>query len=332
MACYYNHNIREESAMTAPRAKRAKKDDLAIQTFNLTKNFDSLVAVNGIELKIKRGELFALLGPNGAGKTTTINILCCLLKPTKGTAQIMGYDILKQPFKIKEIIGVAPQETAISEHLNTQENMSLIGRIHGVKAAELEARSEQLIETMGLGGRAKDQVRKFSGGMKRRLNIMMALIHNPEILFLDEPTLGLDPQARRAIWEYIIQLKKEKTILLTTHYMDEADFLADRIGVMDEGKIIALGSSQELKAGTREKNTMIVSAQNLTPKVIEEMRKRYAEVSLSADEMLITDRHLDFREIVDRLQSSGAKVRSAHIKEPTLEDVFLNLTGKELRE
>jgi ABC-2 type transport system ATP-binding protein len=318
--------------MTARRTKRAGRDDLAIQTFNLTKTFDSLVAVDGIELKIKKGEIFALLGPNGAGKTTTINILCCLLKPSQGTARIMGYDILKQPFKIKEIIGVAPQETAISEHLNTRENMSLIGRIHGVKATELKVRSKQLIETMGLGGRAKDQVRKFSGGMKRRLNIMMALIHNPEILFLDEPTLGLDPQARRAIWEYIIQLKREKTILLTTHYMDEADFLADRIGVMDEGKIIALGSSQKLKAGMRERNTMIVSAQNLTPKVIEEMRKKYAEVSLSADEMLITDKNLDFREIVDRLQSSGAKVRSAHIKEPTLEDVFLNLTGKELRE
>jgi ABC-2 type transport system ATP-binding protein len=318
--------------MTSQRAKRTKTDDLAIQTFNLTKRFDSLVAVDGIELNIKRGELFALLGPNGAGKTTTINMLCCLLKPSKGTAQIMGYDILKQPFKVKETIGVAPQETAISEHLNTGENMSLIGRIHGVSSAELKIRSKQLIETMGLESRAKDQVRKFSGGMKRRLNIMMALIHNPGVLFLDEPTLGLDPQARRAIWEYIIQLKKEKTILLTTHYMDEADFLADRIGVMDEGKIIALGSSQELKAGTRERNTMIVSAQNLTPKVIKEMRQRYAEVSVSGDEMLITDRQLDFREIVDRLQSLGAKVRSAHIKEPTLEDVFLNLTGKELRE
>jgi ABC-2 type transport system ATP-binding protein len=318
--------------MTSRRAKRARTDDLAIQTFNLTKAFNSLVAVNGIELNIKRGELFALLGPNGAGKTTTINMLCCLLKPSKGTAQIMGYDILKQPFKIKEIIGVAPQETAISEHLNSQENMNLIGKIHDVNSPELKIRSQELLETMGLEARAKDQVRKFSGGMKRRLNIMMALIHNPKVLFLDEPTLGLDPQARRAIWEYITRLKKEKTILLTTHYMDEADFLADRIGIMDEGKIVVLGTSQELKARTQEKNTMIVSARDLTPKVIKEMRKRYAEVSISGDTMLITDSKLDFREIVGRLQSAGATVRSAHIKELTLEDVFLNLTGKELRE
>jgi ABC-2 type transport system ATP-binding protein len=318
--------------MTSQQAKRGKADDLAIQTFNLTKAFNGLVAVDGINLNIKRGELFALLGPNGAGKTTTINMLCCLLKPSKGTAQIMGYDILKQPFKVKETIGVAPQETAISEHLNTPENMSLIGRIHGVSPKELKTRSKQLLETMGLESRAKDQVRKFSGGMKRRLNIMMALIHNPGVIFLDEPTLGLDPQARRAIWEYINQLKGEKTILLTTHYMDEADFLADRIGIMDEGKIVALGTSKELKASMREKDTMIVSAQNLTPNVMEEMQKRYAEVSISGDTMLITDSKLDFREIVDRLQSAGAKVRSAYIQEPTLEDIFIHLTGKELRE
>ena len=319
--------------MTSQSTKRASAgNDLAIQTFNLTKAFNGLVAVDGIELNIRKGELFALLGPNGAGKTTTINILCCLLKPSKGTAHIMGYDILKQPFEIKEIIGVAPQETAISERLNTQENMNLIGRIHGRNSPELKSRSQELLKTMGLESRAKDQVRKFSGGMKRRLNIMMALIHNPRVLFLDEPTLGLDPQARRAIWEYIIQLKGEKTILLTTHYMDEADFLADRIGIMDEGKIVALGTSHELKASMLEKNTMIVSARNLTPKAIDEMRKRYAEVSITDDTMLITDSQLDFREIVDRLQSSGAIVRSAHIKEPTLEDVFLHLTGKELRE
>jgi ABC-2 type transport system ATP-binding protein len=318
--------------MTSRRAKQTRTGDLAIQTFNLTKTFKSLVAVDGINLNIKKGELFALLGPNGAGKTTTINMLCCLLKPSKGTARIMGYDILKQPFKVKEIIGVAPQETAISEHLNTKENMSLIGRIHGVNSPELKIRSKQLLKTMGLESRAKDQVRKFSGGMKRRLNIMMALIHNPKVLFLDEPTLGLDPQARRAIWEYIVQLKGKKTILLTTHYMDEADFLADRIGIMDEGKIVALGTGQELKARMPKGKTMIISARNLTPKVAREMRSRYAEVSVSGDTMLINDSRLGFRTIVDRLHSAGAKVRSAHIKEPTLEDVFLHLTGKELRE
>jgi len=308
------------------------KDDLAIQTFSLTKIFNRLVAVDGIELSIKRGELFALLGPNGAGKTTTINMLCCLLKPTDGTATIMGYDINQQPFKVKEIIGVSPQETIVSEHLNCWENLALIGRIHGMNARELRVRSQQLLETMGLADRAKGQVRKFSGGMKRRLNIMMALIHNPQILFLDEPTLGLDPQARRAIWEYIIQLKGEKTILLTTHYMDEADFLADQIGIMDEGKIVALGTSTELKISVLEKHTMIVYAWNLTQKVINEMQGRYEEVEVINGTMMISDKQLDFKEIVDLLHSYGAIVRSAYIQEPTLDDVFLHMTGKELRE
>ena len=311
---------------------RVKDDTFAIQTYQLTKIFNSLVAVDGIELNIKKGELFALLGPNGAGKTTTINMLCCLLKPTNGTATVMGYDINHQPFKIKEIIGVSPQETVISERLNSQENLNLIGKTHGISSRELKIRSQQLLETMGLTSRAKDQVRKFSGGMKRRLNVTMALIHNPEVLFLDEPTLGLDPQARRAIWEYIVRLKGEKTILLTTHYMDEADFLADRIGIMDEGKIVALGTSTELKISMLEKHTMIIYAWNLTQKVINEMRSRYAEVEVTNGTMAVTDKQLDFKEIVDRLHSSGAVVRSAYIKEPTLDDVFLHITGKELRE
>jgi len=311
---------------------RVKDDTFAIQTYQLTKIFNSLVAVDGIELNIKKGELFALLGPNGAGKTTTINMLCCLLKPTNGTATVMGYDINHQPFKIKEIIGVSPQETVISERLNSQENLNLIGKIHGISPRELKIRSQQLLETMGLTSRAKDQVRKFSGGMKRRLNVTMALIHNPEVLFLDEPTLGLDPQARRAIWEYIVRLKGEKTILLTTHYMDEADFLADRIGIMDEGKIVALGTSTELKISMLEKHTMIIYAWNLTQRVINEMRSRYAEVEVTNGTITVTDKQLDFKEIVDRLHSSGAVVRSAYIKEPTLDDVFLHITGKELRE
>ncbi len=306
--------------------------DLSIQALNLTRIFNGLAAVDGINLNIKKGELFALLGPNGAGKTTTINMLCCLLKPTGGTARIMGYDILEEPFEVKQVIGVSPQETAISEHLTPEENLNLIGRIHGIDARELRLRTRELLETMGLGERAKDQVRKFSGGMKRRLNIMMALIHNPAVLFLDEPTLGLDPQARRAVWTYITRLKGLKTILLTTHYMDEADFLADRVGIMDRGKIVALGSSRELKTSLLEKHTMVIYAWNLTQRVISEMRGRYAQVEVSDGTMTVTDKKLDFREIIDLLHASGAVVRSAYIKEPTLDDVFLHITGKELRE
>jgi len=321
--------------VASPKAERAGTDtdnDFAVQTLNLSRKFGDLTAVDGIDLNIKKGELFALLGPNGAGKTTTINMLCCLLKPTGGIARIMGYDVLKQPYRVKEIIGVSPQETVISERLNSRENLELIGRTHGVEAAELKTRSQELLATMGLASRAKDQVRKFSGGMKRRLNIMMALVHDPRVVFLDEPTLGLDPQARRAIWEYIGRLKKEKTILLTTHYMEEADSLADRIAIIDEGKIVAMGTAHELKNSLLETQTMVIQAPDITPQAIEKMRAKYAGVEAAGDILKISDKQLGFQEIVDLLHDAGVAVRSAYIKEPTLDDVFLRITGKELRE
>jgi ABC-2 type transport system ATP-binding protein len=311
---------------------KSADNDFAVQTLKLTRKFGELVAVDGIDLGIKKGELFALLGPNGAGKTTTINMLCCLLKPSGGTARIMGYDVLKQPFRVKDIIGVSPQETVLSEHLNSRENIELIGQIHGMAASELKSKAQEMLVTMGLEARAKDQVRKFSGGMKRRLNIMMALVHNPQVVFLDEPTLGLDPQARRAIWEYISRLKKAKTILLTTHYMDEADFLADRIGIIDEGKIVALGTGHELKNSLLEKQTMVIQAQELTEAVVAKIGAKYAEVEATGDTLQISDRQLSFQAIVDLLHDAGITVRSAYIKEPTLDDVFLQITGKELRE
>lgn len=310
---------------------REPDDSIAIQTSNLTKVFGSLIAVDGINLEIKKGELFAFLGPNGAGKTTTISMLCCLLKPTSGSATVMGYDINKEPYKVKELIGVSPQETTLSEHLNSLENLALVGYLHGIKTDKLKTWSKLMLETMGLTDRAKDQVRKFSGGMKRRLNIAMALIHNPQIIFLDEPTLGLDPQARRAVWEYIARLKGEKTIFLTTHNMEEADFLADRIGIIDDGRVVALDSSINLKADTLETHTMVVHAWNLTQKVIMEIRNQYASVEISNGTMTITDKQLDLRQIIDRLHAANVTIRSAYIKEPTLEDVFLKITGKELR-
>jgi len=319
--------------MTAEVTESSVKqnDTLAIQTSNLTRIFGSLVAVDGINLEIKKGELFAFLGPNGAGKTTTINMLCCLLKPSSGTATVMGYDINKEPYKVKQVIGVSPQDTTLSEHLNSMENLALVGHLHRIDPKKIKAWSKLMLETMGLTDRAKEQVRKFSGGMKRRLSIAMALIHNPQIIFLDEPTLGLDPQARRAVWEYIARLKGDKTILLTTHYMEEADFLADRIGIIDEGKISALGTSLELKTDTMDTHTMVVYAWNLTQKVIMELRSHYDKVEISNGTITISDKKLDFKNIVDRLHAAGTIIRSAYVKEPTLEDIYLKITGKELR-
>jgi len=304
----------------------------AVQTFKLTKRFNNLVAVNGIDLSIGQGELFSLLGPNGAGKTTTINMLCCLLKPTEGTAQIMGYDIIKEPFKVKENIGVSPQETAISERLNSWENLTLIGKTHGMSSDEVKRRSGELLKLMGLMERGKDRVGKFSGGMKRRLSIAMAMVHDPPILFLDEPTLGLDPQARRVTWEHIAQLKGRKTILLTTHYMEEADFLSDRVAIIDEGRIVAVGTPSQLKANLITTPTMLVSAENITPEIMQGLKARYSEVEEVDEKLRISGENLDFRELTNYLHSKGATIRSAALEEPSLEDVFIQLTGKELRD
>jgi len=304
----------------------------AVQTFKLTKEFDGLVAVNGVDLEIKKGELFSLLGPNGAGKTTTIRMLCCLLKPTRGTASILGHDVVRVPFAVKKLIGVSPQDTILSERLNCWENLALIGRVHGLSSNEVKARSKELLETMGLMERAKDQVRKFSGGMKRRLSIAMALVSNPQVLFLDEPTLGLDPQARRAIWEYIAGLKGKKTILLTTHYMEEADSLSDRIGIIDEGRVVALGTSQELKTNLIEMRSMVVSTENLTAEVITDLQSKYSRLEIAKGRLKIYHKDLDFKGIVDYLHSRGVTVYSATLEQPTLEDVFIQITGKQLRD
>jgi ABC-2 type transport system ATP-binding protein len=304
----------------------------AVQTFKLTKAFDGLVAVNGVDLEINRGELFSLLGPNGAGKTTTIRMLCCLLKPTRGTASILGHDIARVPFAVKKLIGVSPQDTILSERLNCWENLALVGKVHGLSSKEVTRRSQELLKTMGLMERAKDRVGKFSGGMKRRLSIAMALVSDPQVLFLDEPTLGLDPQARRTIWEYIAELKGKKTILLTTHYMEEADFLSDRIGIIDEGRVVALGTAQELKTSRLEMRSMVVSTENLTAEVMEDLRNKYSRLELVKEKLRISHKDLNFKEIVDYLHSRGVTIHSAALDQPTLEDVFIQITGKKLRD
>jgi len=304
----------------------------AVQIFKLTKSFNGLVAVNGVDLEIKKGELFSLLGPNGAGKTTTIKMLCCLLKPTRGTATVLGNDVIKTPFAVKRLIGVSPQETILSERLNCWENLALIGKVHGLSSEVVKSRSKELLETMGLMERSRDQVRRFSGGMKRRLSIAMALVSDPQVLFLDEPTLGLDPQARRTIWEYIAALKGKKTILLTSHYMEEADFLSDRIGIIDEGRVVALGTSQELKTNLLEMRSMVVSTENLTAEVLADLQSKYSRLEMAKGRLKIYHKDLDFKRIVDYLHSRGVTVYSAALEQPTLEDVFIQITGKQLRD
>jgi ABC-2 type transport system ATP-binding protein len=204
---------------------------------------------------VEKGELFGLLGPNGAGKTTTINILCGLVKPTSGSAQVCGYDVQKDTEKVKEQIGVCIQETAIYPYLTGKENLELFGNLHTMDKKTLQARRDMLLSKMGLTDDAKRKTSKYSGGMKRRLSLALALIHDPEIAFLDEPTVGMDPQSRRAVWDLIKELKNQgKTIILTTHYMEEAEDLCDRVGIIDHGKLIALGNPKELIDKNNVKN------------------------------------------------------------------------------
>jgi ABC-2 type transport system ATP-binding protein len=304
----------------------------AIEISALSRNFGDLKAVDGLNLSVDRGELFAMLGPNGAGKTTTIRMLCCLLRPTGGTATVMGHDIQQDPMAVKRVIDVSPQETAITERLNAWENMSLMAGLHGYSKQEAEDRSRKLLEMMGLAERAKEQVKKFSGGMKRRLSIAMALVSEPQVLFLDEPTLGLDPQSRRAIWEHIEELKGETTIVLTTHYLEEADALADRIAVIDEGKAVALGTADELKANLLDRSVVVVEADNMSDEAIDALRKIYPDVKAIEGGVEIEAEEVSLYEIEDVLRPRGVVVRSTYQRQVTLDDVFLHLTGKQLRE
>lgn len=304
----------------------------AIQTSGLSRTFGNLVAVDGVDLSVQRGELFSLLGPNGAGKTTTIKMLCCLLRPSGGTATIMGHDIREDPLSVKRVIDVSPQETAIAERLSARENLSLMAGLHGLDKQEARKRAEELLEVMALDQRAEETVKKYSGGMKRRLSIAMALVSNPQVLFLDEPTLGLDPQSRRAIWEHIEALKGKKTILLTTHYLEEADALADRVAIIDEGKIIALGTPQELKDSISAGQVTVVETDNLTDDAIEALREIYLVVRATDGGLEIEAAEVSLYEIEDCLRPRGVAIHSTYRKKTTLDDVFLHLTGKQLRE
>ena len=245
---------------------------VAIVVDNLTKRFEDLTAVDGLSLEVEKGELFGLLGPNGAGKTTTINVLCGILEATSGSVRVSGYDVRKETGKVKELIGVCPQDTAVFSHLTGRENVELFGNLHAMQKDKLRKNADDLLRKMGLLEDAQRRVGKYSGGMRRRINLIMALVHDPEIAFLDEPTVGMDPQSRRAVWDFIKELKKRnKTVVLTTHYMEEAEELCNRVGIIDYGKLIALGAPEQLKTKFRGKNLEEVFIQLTGRRIREEL-------------------------------------------------------------
>jgi ABC-2 type transport system ATP-binding protein len=302
-----------------------------IKIHNLTKRYERLTAVDNLSLDIQENEIFGLLGPNGAGKTTVIHMLATLLKPTSGSATVDGFDIISQPAKVRSSIGIVFQVPSSDDLLTGYENLKIHAFLYGVSSDIREKRIKDALELVGLTERKNDQVKKYSGGMRRRLEIARGLIHEPNVLFLDEPTLGLDPSSRETMWEYIQQLVKEKkmTIILTTHYMEEADLLCNRIGIIDKGKIIALGSPSDLKSKlsgdtvrlkTKVDNVDITPLRNLD--FVRKIEFVNGYVILSVD-----DAKRNIPEILKHIEVDSVEATS-----PTLNDVFLKLTGKSIKE
>jgi len=303
----------------------------AIEIEGLVKEFDGIRAVDGISLEIEYGEIFALLGPNGAGKTTTVSILATLLKPTKGKARVNGYDVVTQASKVRQSIGIVFQDPSLDDRLTARENLDIHGRLYHMKREERKKRIKEVLEMVELLDRADSIVKTFSGGMRRRLEIARGLMHKPRILFLDEPTIGLDPQTRRHIWDYIKKLKNEGvTILLTTHYMEEADQLADRIAIMDGGKIVALGSPAQLKDSVG--GDIVKIKCNDTKAMMEILSSNGFDAVEIGEEIIIKTKMAE--KIIPKIFSLAGKIEIESImyKEPSLEDVFIHYTGKAYRE
>lgn len=310
----------------------------AIKVENLTKIFNgSLVAVDHVSFHVKRGEIFGLLGPNGAGKTTTINILTTVLKPTEGRAYILGYDVVKHAATVRRIIGVVPQEYTADEDLTGYENIILCGDLYGIPREISKKRAIELLELIELTRFKDKKVETYSGGMRRRLELACGLINRPRVLFLDEPTLGLDVQTRSAIWDYIKKLKEEYkiTILMTTHYMEEADSLCDRIAIIDHGKIVVSGTPEELKNSVGSDVMEIVIKENEDVTNIITRMEYVKEVKKRDDRSYIVrleEGDLAAPILIEHLRQRGYHVLKLSISKPTLDEVFLTYTGRTMRD
>ncbi len=304
---------------------------IAIQVDGLAKRFGEVEAVGGVSFDVLAGETFGFLGPNGAGKSTTINMLCTLLRPTAGRATVAGFDVAAQRDDVRREIGLVFQDMTLDTYLTAAQNLRFHGQLYGVPAAELETRMRQVLELVGLWDRRDKDVQVFSGGMKRRLEIARGLLHSPRVLFLDEPTVGLDPQTRASIWEYLDELRRREdlTIFLTTHYMDEAEH-CDRIAIMDAGQIVALDTPQALKAAIGTDRVRLVTADD--PAAAAAIASRFGlEARLTADGLAL--QVADGEQFVPRLLSGlGVAVRSVSVSRPTLDDVFMAYTGRTIRD
>jgi ABC-2 type transport system ATP-binding protein len=308
-----------------------------IETFDLTKEFNGLVAVDRVNFSVERGEIFGFLGPNGAGKTTTINMLCTLLTPTSGTAIVNGFDIIEEPHEVRRSIGIVPQEVVLESDLTARENLEFHGALYNVSGEEMRDRIPGLLDLVELSDRADDKVMTFSGGMKRRLEVVKAFLHKPTMIFMDEPTLGLDPQTRRVIWDQIQRLNKEEktTIFLTTHYMEEADYLCDRIGIIDYGKILDLDTSPNLKDKIGEGDIIDMKVSGKVDAFLKEVEKTGCSFKKREDNfirLMAPKGETVLPKIIRLAERRGIAIESLSVREPTLEDVFIHYTGREIRE
>ncbi len=310
-----------------------------VEVKNLVKKYGELTAVNGISFDIREGEIFSLLGPNGAGKTTTISILSTLFLPTSGEAMIGGHSLSRDPMPVRNLIGVVPQELALYDELTARENLNFWGQMYGLSGKNLKKRVDEVLEQIGLADRAKDRIKAYSGGMKRRVNIGVGLLHKPKLLFMDEPTVGIDPQSRRAILDSVKALNlKGMTILYTTHYMEEAEELSNRVGIMDHGELIALGTQAELTRQVGENDTLVLHIDESQNGVYLAQALRSLSGIVKADVTdhtvaVITPQAEDvMAPVIIKANELGTKIRSVDIQEPNLEAVFLSLTGRALRD
>ncbi len=304
---------------------------------NLYKNYGNIRAVDGISFEVKRGEVFGLLGPNGAGKSTTISIISTLIPPTKGEIIFEGESILKNPKNIRQKLGVVPQDIALYPTLSGYENLRFWGNLYGLKGQELKQRINETADIIGLHERLKDKVEKYSGGMKRRLNIGAALLHMPELLIMDEPTVGIDPQSRSHILDTVLKLNDRGiTIIYTTHYMEEAENLCSRICIMDEGKIIASGTQQELVELVKEKTQINIKLDSINESIIDGLKNIPGIIDAKIDEDIIIlygeNGDILLAQIIAKVSEHKNRIRSIDVKKPNLEAVFLHLTGKALRD
>jgi ABC-2 type transport system ATP-binding protein len=301
-----------------------------IEIHALTKTYGRIPAVRGIDLSIEKGEIFGLLGPNGAGKTTTIGMLCTIVRPSSGSASIAGHDVLKEPAEVRRNVGIVFQDPTLDTILTGRENLELHALLYGVPGVVRGERIKELLELVDLKDRAKDITRTYSGGMRRRLELARGLLHRPAVLFLDEPTLGLDPQTRARIWDYIRKMarKEQTTIVLTTHYMEEAEQICDRVGIIDHGRIIALGTPEDLKESMG--GYMVILRMKEAPLDRIRALPYVSEVKMNDDMVEITmkEAHLHLPDLLSNIRN----VECVETRAPTLNDVFIKLTGRDIRE